>query len=230
MIKIFISDDEPKMLSDISEYVRKTISAGKIAEFRKSSELLAALKNEGCDILLLDIDMPELSGLDIARELSGLSDKPVLIFVTSHDELVYDSLQFHPFGFVRKAYLEKELSTVLGDALKELDGRDRHFHFRSSDGDVKIKTDEILYFEADGNYIKLFTANAEYRFRDTVTSLENALSGNGFVRIHKGFLVNQSGVKMINAEECVLENDVRLPVGRSYSENARKQLMRYMLR
>ncbi len=218
------------MLSDTAGIASGTITDSSVSVYSSGSGLLAALRNEGCDILLLDIDMPGISGLDIARRLSELPDKPLLVFVTSHDELVYDSLQFHPFGFVRKAYLEKELRTVLEDAAKELGGRDRHLRFRSSDGDVKLKLDEILYFEADGNYIKLFAADGEYRFRDTVSSLENALSGSGFVRIHKGFLVNQSAVRIINADECVLNDSTRLPIGRSYSENARKQLMRYMLK
>ncbi len=230
MIRIMVCDDEPRMLSDIADLAAETISGSSISTYNGGSGLLTALQSECCDILLLDIDMPGLSGLDTARGLSALSDKPLLIFVTSHDELVYDSLQFHPFGFVRKAYLEKELRSVLDDAVRELAGRDRHFHFRSAEGDMKLRLGKIMYFEADGNYIRLFTEDEEYRFRDTVTSLENALSDSGFVRVHKGFLVNQSAVKMINADECVLVNNKRLPVGRSYSENARRQLMRYMLK
>jgi DNA-binding LytR/AlgR family response regulator len=230
MTKIMICDDEPKMLSDIAETAAETVPDSDVLKFGSGDALAAALETEGCDIILLDIDMPGISGLDIARGLSGMPDKPLLIFVTSHDELVYDSLQFHPFGFVRKAYMDRELPAALGDAVKELGGRERHFRFRTSDGDVKLKLDGILYFESDGNYIRLFAEDGEYRFRDTVSSLENALSGSGFVRIHKGFLVNQAAVRMINTEECVLNGGTRLPIGRSYSENARKQLMRYMLK
>ena len=229
MTKIMICDDEEKMLSDIAGLTAEIISDSDISSYRNGRELLPAMKDRSCDILLLDIDMPELSGLDIARYLSDLSARPLLIFVTSHDELVYDSLQFHPFGFVRKSHLTQELPAMLADASKEISGRDKHFCFHSPEGDVKMKLDDIRYFESDGNYIKLFSSE-EYRFRDTMASLENALAGNGFVRIHKGFLVNQSAVKVINPDECVLDDNTRLPIGRSYSETARKQLMRYMLR
>ena len=230
MTRIMICDDEPKMLSDIADAAAVIVKESSVSTYRSGSELLAALSEERCDILLLDIDMPEISGLDIAQRLSQAEERPLLIFVTSHDELVYDSLQFHPFGFVRKSYLEKELRTALEDAVKELSGREKHFCFRSAEGNVKLRLGDILYFESEGNYIKLFAADEGYRFRDTVSSLENALSASGFVRIHKGFLVNQAAVKMINAEECVLCDGTRLPIGRSYSENARRQLMRYMLR
>lgn len=224
-----ICDDEQKMLSDITDITAEVINDSDVSSYQSGHDLLSALKNEACDILLLDIDMPEISGLDIARALADMAVKPLLIFVTSHDELVYDSLRFHPFGFVRKSHLSHELPATLADAAKEISGKDKHFCFHSSEGDVKIKLDDIRYFESDGNYIKLFTSE-EYRFRDTMSSLENTLSGNGFVRIHKGFLVNQSAVKIINPDECVLYDNTRLPIGRSYSETARKQLMRYMLK
>lgn len=230
MINIFICDDEPKMLSDISAAVAETAENCDITAFSGGSELLSALSEKDCDLLLLDIDMPGLSGLDIAKTLSGREKRPVLVFVTSHDELVYDSLQFHPFGFVRKSHLKTELSRVLEDAVKEISGRQKHFCFRSAEGNVRLLLDDIMYFESEGNYIKLYAKSGEYRFRETVTALENSLGTSGFVRIHKGFLVNHPAVKMVNTEECVLYSGVRLPVGRSYSEKARKQLMRYMLK
>ena len=229
MISIIICDDEQKMLSDIAELTAGVIKDCSVSAYTDGEALLSALNEQSFDILLLDIDMPKLSGLDIVSMMTDMPSKPLLIFVTSHDELVYDSLQFHPFGFVRKSYLARELPVMLEDAVRELGGKDRHFCFHTSEGDVKLKLDEIRYFESEGNYIKLFAAE-EYRFRDTLTSLENALSGSGFVRIHKGFLVNQAAVKIINSEECILNDNSSLPIGRSYSDTARKQLMRYMLK
>ncbi len=229
MTIIMICDDEKKMLSDIAALTSEVINDSSISSFQNGRDLISAMKERSCEILLLDIDMPELNGLKIAHALSDVTAKPLLIFVTSHDELVYDSLQFHPFGFVRKSHLARELPKMLGDAINEISGKETHFCFHSSEGDVKLKLDDIRYFESDGNYIKLFAAE-EYRFRETLTSLENTLAGNGFVRIHKGFLVNQSAVKIINSDECVLYDNTRLPIGRSYSDTARKQLMRYMLK
>ena len=102
-MKIYICDDEPKILSDISSKVKDTLSGFDISEFTSGKSLLEAIAENSCDILLLDIDMPEISGLDIAKELAMMTEKPLLVFVTSHDELVYDSFKFHPFGFVRKS-------------------------------------------------------------------------------------------------------------------------------
>ena len=232
--QIFLCDDEPKFLSDLADKVRQVLPDSEITGYSDGGSLLEALSGDSCDILLLDIDMPGLNGLDIAGQLSQTmkhaSQKLLLVFVTSHDELVYDSLQFHPFGFVRKGYVDSELPRVLQDCVQELASHERHFCFHTANADVKLPLDEILYFEAEGNYIKLYTDETEYRFRDTLSAIENTLSDSGFVRIHKGFLVNQSAVRRLTSEEADLRNGVKLPIGRAYAEAARRRLMRYMMR
>ena len=229
-MKIYICDDEPKILSDISSKVKSEFADAVVSEFTSGKSLLEVISESRCDILLLDIDMPEISGLDIAAKLSLMTEKPLLVFVTSHDELVYDSFQFHPFGFVRKSYIDRELPRILADCVAELNSRKKHFCFHTASSDVKLGLDEILYFESDGNYLKLFTNGGEYRFRDTLSAVENTLTDSGFIRIHKGFLVNQSAVKILLSDEAELINGTRIPIGRSYTEIARKQLMRYMLK
>ena len=234
MYQIFLCDDEPKFLSDLTEKVRQVLPDSEIMTYSDGGRLLEALSDAGCDILLLDIDMPGLNGLDIAGQLSRpaqqVDQKPLLIFVTSHDELVYDSLQFHPFGFVRKGHVDSELPRVLQDGVQELSGHERHFCFHTVNADVKLPLDEILYFESEGNYIRLYADTGEYRFRDTLSAIENALSDSGFVRIHKGFLVNQSSVRRLTPEEADIRNGAKLPIGRTYSEAARRRLMRYMMK
>lgn len=229
-MKIYICDDEPKILSDISLKVKSELADATVSEFASGKSLLEAISENSCDILLLDIDMPEISGLDIAAKLSSMAEKPLLIFVTSHDELVYDSFQFHPFGFVRKSYMDRELPRILADCIAELSSHKKHFCFHTASADVKLGLDEILYFESDGNYLKLYANGSEYRFRDTLSAVENTLTDSGFIRIHKGFLVNQSAVKILLSDEAELINGTRIPIGRSYAEIAKKQLMRYMLK
>ncbi len=229
-VKIYICDDEPKIRSDLAKSVSRLIPNSGIAELAKGSDLISRMSEEACDILLLDIDMPGLSGLDIAKRLGNMPKKPLLVFVTSHDELVYDSLQFHPFGFVRKSHIDSELPKILADCIDELSSRERHFAFHTAAAEIKLRLDEMIYFEADGNYLKLFTANDEYRFRDTLGAVESSLSDHGFVRIHKGFLLNQAAVKKLSADEVELTNGCRLPIGRSYQDSARKTIMRYMLK
>lgn len=237
MLKIFLCDDDPQFLSSLASKIKELLPNSTVHEFVGGKGLSSALFRTSCDLLLLDIDMPGLNGLEIAEMLTQETDlknqAPLLVFVTSHDELVYDSFKFHPFGFVRKGHLDAELSPLLRDCEHELNLRKRFFCFQAlqaSGSKVKLPLCEILYFESEANYVRLFADSGEYRFRGTLGAIEKELSENGFVRIHKGFLVNQSAVRRLSSDEAELRNGEKIPIGRTYGENSRRLLMRYMMK
>lgn len=227
---IYICDDEPKILSDIENTVKNLVSGCCVKTFLSTVQLISALQSISCDILLLDIDMPEISGLDVAKELLNMPKKPLLIFVTSHDELVYDSLHYHPFGFIRKRYFNQEINKILSDCMAEIAENECFYSFKCAEGSVRLPLSLIFFFEADCNYLRLHTPEKEYRIRDTVSSVEEKLSGSGFVRVHKGFLVNQSAVEMLCSDEVKLNNGYTVPIGKGYASDAKKHLLRYMMK
>ena len=191
--------------------------------------LLQALESEECNILLLDMDMPDIEGLVVAERLKEMPHRPLLVFVTSHDELVYDSFRVHPFGFIRKNYMDEELEKILKDCERELSAKEKYFTFKSNNENIRLKFSEILYFESDQNYLKIYGKEECYRFRSTIAAVEKMLLEKGFIRFHRGFLVNQEAVKILGGDEVELITGDKIPIGRSYGEDAKKQLMRYML-
>lgn len=227
-MNVFLCDDEPKMLSDMAEKIAKLLPNATLHTFSSGRALLSDRKADTCDILLLDIDMPELTGLEVAKELSLQKKKPLLVFVTSHDELVYDSFLYHPFAFLRKSRFDTEIEGILQDCIKELASKEQHFCFRTEGNEIRLLLSDIYYFEAEGNYLKVFTTDGDYRFRSTLTAVEHTLGDCGFIRIHKGFYINQSAVKLLNSEEATLLNGTSLPIGKSYAKTAKEQLLRYM--
>lgn len=235
MMKLFICDDEVQILKELTERVKRILPDCMVETFSDGKSLLAALEKSRCDILLLDIDLPDMGGLTIAGKLKEIRQEyakegPLLIFVTSHDELVYDSFRVHPFGFIRKSCMDAELGKIVKDCERELAARERYFIFKQSSRNIRLKLSEILYFESDQNYLKLYTVQKVYRFRDTIGAVEEALSGKGFIRFHRGFLINQEAVKVLGIDEVELITGDKIPIGRKYAEEAKKQLMRYMLR
>lgn len=227
-MKIYLCDDEVKMVEKIGARIKECLPVAEVVSFTDGNELLARLWQDFCDILLLDIDMPELSGMEVASRLAELPKKPLLVFVTGHDELVYESFQYHPFGFVRKQFLEAELGKVLLDCKKELEQERKHFNFHTPEGEVCLMLSEIPYFESEGNYLKIYTEQEIYRFRSTIGAVETALREDGFIRIHKGFLVNQTAIRLFGTESVELTDGNRLPVGKTYAEAAKQQFMRYL--
>ena len=232
-MKIYACDDDEKILEDIRRKALEYEPDSEINTYTSGRELLEHIENEPCDLLLLDIDMPDISGMDIAKRLNDTrcgndGRKVLLVFVTSHDELVYESFKYHPFGFIRKHYFDEEIKKVLKDCKRELESNVRHFSFRSEGLDTRLLLSDIKYFEADSNYLKIYTKNVEYRFRSTMTAVGNALEQQGFIRIHKGFLVNQAYVKSLNSDVANLVDGTVLPMGKTYVDEAKDKLMRYM--
>lgn len=228
-MNIFICDDEKKMADMLNDCIKQKIDSTNIKVFYSGNDLWDALCKDVCDVVFLDIDMPEISGLDIASRMAVLPYSPLLIFVTSHDELVYDSLRFHPYGFVRKNYLQQELSHIIDDCIQTINEHTKYFSFITPTGNMRVPMKDILYFEADGNYLKINIGTDIYRFRSTLYAVENSLKENGFIRVHKGYLVNQSAVKLLGRDEIILMDNQRIPIGKNYADIAKKSLLRYML-
>lgn len=227
-MNIYICDDEPAILNLISETICSYVPDSSVQTFTSGIELMKQLQMNSCDILFLDIDMPVLTGMDIAKQLNELDVKPLRVFVTSHDELVYESLQYHPFGFIRKTHLQEEIERILLDCKDEIYSKNKHFCIKTAGQEMKLLLSDILYFEADSNYLKVYTKEMMYRFRSTLTAVENTLQKDGFLRVHKGFLVNVDAVKILKKDELELFSGAHIPIGKSYAEVTKKKLLESM--
>lgn len=232
MYNIAICDDEVKTLENLSAVIKDRFLAlnieGKYFATNYPEELIDILGKEKIDVLFLDIDMPKISGMDIGQYLLNKSINILLIFVTSHDALVYESFKYHPFGFIRKSYFENEILQVVSSIAKKLEDKKESLFIKVNNEVIKINLNEILYFEGESNYINLYTKTEKYRFRDTLGNLEKQLVNKGFLRVHKGYLISQKEVFLIKAKEVKLFNETLIPIGRSYSETVKKELMKYM--
>lgn len=230
MVRLLICDDEKRFCEQYAKMAGDIL--GQEASVGISTDprvFWDKLQQQGADIVLLDIDMPELDGFEIAARMGQLRQKPILIFVTGHDVLVYETFQYHPFGFIRKSHADRELEPVLREAMVEWRRRTRRYAFRCGNERVALLLDEILYFESRGNYVELHTAGQTYRIRETMANVDRELAAVGFVRIHKGFLVNQKAVYRIRSDEVVLQGDIVVPIGRSRKEETKEKLVRYMM-
>ena len=234
-MQIAVCDDEIKILEEITAFIEKEFPGNKVQTSSDGQAFLSSVRaapDAEPDLVLLDIDMPGMSGMELAAELTSEKVRTLIVFVTAHDELVYDSFKYHPFAFVRKKYLREELRTVLADCQKEIDGRTskKRFVFQNGSQLVNLAQSEILYFEGQANYLAIHTVDGEYRMRSTMSAVEKELGDSGFLRIHKGFLVNLEHVRILKTEGLELDSGGLLPIGKSYSEAAKKAILRFMRR
>lgn len=232
MLKVVICDDEENILKEASYIVDKKLTEKQMSynlqAINDARILLDELKKNTIDVLFLDIDMPYYSGMDIASYISENNLSTILIFVTSHDELVFKTFAYKPFGFIRKTHLDEEIDELVDRLSKELEFRKQELVIAKAGEIVKIPLNEISYIESEGNYLNIRTGEEIIRHRETMTNMENELKGKDFIRCHKGYLVNVNHIEKMKMSELVVKcgnDDAILPVGRSYEKDVKKKIM-----
>lgn len=235
MYHIVICDDEKEILDDILKKVRQCFDDNNISarftDIDDSRKLLECIQNEKIDVLFLDIDMPYHNGMEIAGSINEQGLKMILIFITSHDALVYQTFAYRPFGFIRKTHIDQELDELVKRIYNELLENKQELVIRKGQEFIKVLIKDIIYIEAEKNYLVLRTASDMIRIRETMTNIENELQGKGFVRCHKGYLVHAEYIEKLSNAEIILRDGsetVSLPVGRSYEKEVRKHILEMM--
>lgn len=234
MVRAAICDDEKPMLDYLQkhiliEYKKQNIEIS-IEQFISGEELLNAHKENAFDAVFLDIDMPEINGFDIAESING-SENTLIIFVTSHDELVYSSLKFRPFRFIRKAYLESELPETLAAVNAEISKRNagRKFPMRTKTGEVFLDLANIEYIEIYGHWLKVSVFGGEYiECYGSLGALEEQLAALDFVRVHKSYLVNLKYIYSIEKTQIVLDDKTAIPLSRYKSAEVKAKFKKYL--
>lgn len=231
MIHIAVCDDT-LFLAGICAYTEKIVREHakhyQITPYNSPQKLIEDLSNGKADILLLDIDMPGISGMEIAAKLKTERASILLIFVTSYETFVYDTFQYQPFDFIRKSRYEKDLSISLERAMRQLSEEKTEYMLKTLGSIIHIPLADILYFESCANYVRIVTKNNEYKEKKTIHEIEDELTIHGFIRLHRGYFVNQAAVYIIKSDKIILNNQVELPIGRHWSVSAKAALFKYM--
>ena len=215
MIRICVCDDSMVFLNDFKKAVEGLLPHGKYSDhefelklFAEAEGLLNYCVSNYPDIVFLDIEMPKQNGLEIADALNKLCVYTLIIFVTSHDDLVFTSLRYHPFRFLRKTHLSGELLEALDSAIEERIIKDKTLTLGSKYLGKKLLVSQIMYIESDKNYVCIVTNNnTEYLYRATVSFLDKELSSYGFIRVHSAFIVNMAYIKALNNDSLLLFNN-----------------------
>lgn len=228
MMNIGIVDDDNVFIESFKEMIVKATQEitmiSNVKCFNDGINHMEELLN--CDIVFLDIEMPQINGLDLAEELGKYKngqELPLVVFVTSRDNYVYTALSYYPFSFIRKSCVGKEVEKCLTQAKKRIDMLRMGDHAIQLNGGKKlVPTKEIMYVEKVDNDIIYKGKNAEYRERITMNKATQELENKGFIRIHEGFMVNVECITCMGTKKVDLSNGEFLPLSRKYKESAKR--------
>lgn len=181
---------------DIDYYVHK---------FYSSRQVMKYVETKPINVLFLDIDMPEKNGFQVAEFLQQKSPDTIIIFVSAYDRFVYESFRFTPFCFLRKECIASELKNTLQNVLEKLFESTSSVLFESMDGNVTIRTKDIVYIESVKNYYVVHCkSERSYKCRGTLASIEQKLNPSNFIRAHKAYIINIHNVIAVHANRKII--------------------------
>ena len=220
-------DDEPKALEVIERYCQKIGLVSLKATFREPLKAIEFLNREKIDLVFLDINMPDISGIQL---LQTLSPRPLIIFTTAYSEYAVESYELNALDYLLKPITFQRFLMAINKAavalsLKNTSGPDEDaaIFIKSGPQTHRVKVSEILYLEKDGNYITVHLKDGKILIRENMSDIFDLLPAAEFIRIHKSYVVNIRHISMIEVYQLIV-NGEKIPIGSTYRDSLRDRL------
>ena len=213
-------------------------------------EAVSVLKNEDIDIVFSDIDMPDLSGIEL---LKSLKNPPVFIFISSHSEHAAESFNLDVIDYIvkpakierlikavdkaieyinakRKVLAETPVKTVTAsqpatDFIRTIDAHE-YFFIKENNNYIKLNMGDVLFIESMGDFSKISTTgNKSHMVLISLKNLEKQLPENLFIRVHKQYIINVLHIKNISVSDIKLSNNLMIPVSIAYKQALQDNLI-----
>jgi Response regulator of the LytR/AlgR family len=231
LYKIAICDDDSTFINLLKIKVKKYCKTFdldiEIIEYNRGEELLEACIKNKFDLVLLDIEMPEISGINVASRLCSLGHSSEIIFISGFEDYVYESIKYKPFRFIRKKYINQELPEALKAFSVLVKNSFNNYLFSTKEGTIIWNINDILYMEVFQHYIYVHSSNSSIKVRGSLDKYEKEFQKWGFIRIHKSYLVSYKHIYSVNPTEVILMNRMKLPLSRRKNEEVKEKFINY---
>lgn len=229
-MRCVVIDDEPFALDLIKDYIQRTPFLELVSFFSNPFKALDFLNRESVDLIFLDINMPELSGIQL---LKSLQSPPLVIFTTAYPEFAAESYEYNAIDYLVKPIKYERFLKAVNRASSQFhatgtssnqtvkqpkDQKDDSLFIKSGTQLVKMHPDDILYVEAAGNYMCFITKDKKVLSLLTMKEVLDILPADHFVRIHKSYIISLRHIDVIERQDVVI-NGKQIPIGITYREH-----------
>jgi DNA-binding LytR/AlgR family response regulator len=235
MINVLVVDDELPAVEELAFLLGRDGRIGKVLRATSGSEALRALATAPIDAVFLDIHMPAVSGLEIARAIAAGSHPPAVVFVTADEDHALAAFELAAVDYLLKPIRAERLSRSVGRICELRDGGSAPEMITVDQGGTTrmIRRDDVTYVQAQGDYARLHTADASYLIRVPLADLEQQWADAGFIRTHRSYLValkHISSMKLAADGPRVTVAGAGLPISRRHLPTVRERLQANRIR
>jgi DNA-binding LytR/AlgR family response regulator len=228
MFKALIVDDSKVAGLMLQEMLKKINSIEVTGMFSSATDAMNYIQHNPVDILFLDIEMPGMTGTELLRILP---EKPLTILVSGKKEYALEAFELNVVDFLVKPISLSRVILAVEKAIELLKMKDvqlkyvekNHFFIRDNKAIRKVLISDILWVESKGDYVKIITSSSSYIIHSTLKNIEEALSAQSFIRIHRGYLISIEKLEYIEEGTAYIQG-TPLPVSETYKNELLKQL------
>ena len=221
-IRCIIVDDDELSRNIMEDLVKENEELELVKTCSDAIEAFNVLKSEEIDLIFLDVDMPKMTGIDLLKSLEVI---PQVVLITAHSEFAAQSYEYNVTDFIVKPISHARFITAVEKAKKNLlkpsisGGTSVQTIFIKTDSRlVQVYTKNILYIEALGNYVNVYTTNGKYIVLSTMKDIESRLSVPDFMRVHRSFIVRVDKIESIE-DNFIHINQKNIPIGKNYKDD-----------
>ncbi|WP_428658367.1 LytR/AlgR family response regulator transcription factor [Runella sp.] len=224
-----IVEDNPLASAELTDYLAKTNMFEPPTVYTTVADSFNYLNHQTVDILFLDLDLPDLPGLEL---LKLLQKRPPVIITSLHIDLAVDCFDFDVADFLTKPYSYTRLLRGIHRAIRKQNSLvslpeptplKKHIFLQTGRSSARFELKDILYIEAYGVYVKVMTASGVVVVNQMLSNIEENLPETSFLRIHRSFVVNLDHLKRIEPNDLWVGSH-QIPIGLSYKEKVRQKL------
>ena len=234
MLRIAICDDEQEMVSShqkvVEECLRQCDEIGEITTYTVSDNLLYDVSEDQFyyDLILLDIEMPGCTGMELAGKLKPYLPNVKIIFITSHIEYAIDAFELSVFRYVPKQERDKRLPLAVSDAIRllSLEGG-KVYTIQTNSRLEKLPYKEIMYIQREGKNAEIFSESGSTKVRKSLQQVYDELAAEEFIFTDRGCIVNILHVMQVKDGEAVMKNGELLPISRSHLQDVKAKINEY---
>jgi DNA-binding LytR/AlgR family response regulator len=235
MLRVVVVDDEPLALEVLEGYLNKMEGIQSVTLFSNAKDALAYLLNQKADVLFLDIEMPEMTGIEF---LEKLSDPPLTIFTTAYRTYAFEGFELGVIDFLLKPISFGRFSAAIAKVLDflslklqgtQLDSGEFTPDFifvKSGVKRLKLQFNEVSHIQGLKDYAIIHTAKEKIVIKGSIKMVQEMFPPSLFIRVHKSFLVLRQAIKRIEHNRIIIGN-YQIPIGRSYREEVEKSMRIY---
>ena len=226
-IRCIIVDDEPLALDLVEGYIAQTNSLVLVEKFREPIAALEFIQQNDVDLAFLDIQMPQLTGLELASVLKS-PNSPQIVFTTAYREFGAESYEYKAVDYLVKPFSFARFLESVDKVVQNLRASSKqipidYIDIKSQGKNFRVLFDDILFIESFKDFIKVNTSEKNLTSYQNITHFNDCLPQESFLRIHRSFIVNIKKIDAYNATHVQI-GDEELPIGRSFKELAASRL------